>query len=152
MKTTTTMEIRFTDVDSQNHVNHTAIIEWIAHARVKMIDAKLKQYEDFIWTDKSKNDGPELDHVLVNMNVNFFKEVFYPGEIEVQGKILSVGNKSVTTKFFVYNSHERGNNDGPVAEAECVNVFFRTSTKESINMSDKFKEILMKKNDHSVVI
>ena len=34
----TSIEIRFTDVDSQDHVNHTAIVEWIAHARVKLID------------------------------------------------------------------------------------------------------------------
>ena len=37
------IEVRFTDVDSDNHVNHLAIAEWVAHARVKMIDENIKQ-------------------------------------------------------------------------------------------------------------
>ena len=37
------IEVRFTDVDSDNHVNHLAVAEWIAHARVTMINEKVKQ-------------------------------------------------------------------------------------------------------------
>jgi len=140
MKTITSIEIRFTDVDSQNHVNHTSIIEWIAHARVKLIDEKVNQYEHWLWEDKSKDEGPELDHVLVNLNVNFHKEILYPGTVEVKGHILSVGNKSVSTEFFVYND------DILVVEAKCINVFFRTKTKKTTDIPDKLKELLMKKN------
>ena len=131
----TSIEIRFTDVDSQDHVNHTAIVEWIAHARVKLIDEKVNQYDHGLW-----DEGPELDHVLVNLKVNFHKEVFYPGTIEVSSQVLDVGNKSVTTEFFVYSGDE------VVAEAQCINVYFRTSTKKSVDIPDKLKDILMKKN------
>ena len=136
----TSIEIRFTDVDSQNHVNHTAIVEWIAHARVKLIAEKANQYENWLWKDKSKNEGPELDNVLVNLEVNFHKEVLYPGTIEVSGRVLNVGSKSVTTEFFIYSK------DNLVAEAQCINVFFRNSDKKSVNIPDKLKDILMKKN------
>ena len=130
----TSIEIRFTDVDSQDHVNHTAIVEWIAHARVKLIDGKVNQYDHGLW-----NEGLELDHVLVNLKVNFQKEVFYPGTVEVAGRVHDVGNKSVTTIIFVYS-------DGKiVAEAQCINVFFRTSTKKSVDIPDKLKDILWKK-------
>ena len=130
----TSIEIRFTDVDSQDHVNHTAIVEWIAHARVKLIDEKVNQYDHGLW-----DEGPELDHVLVNLKVNFHKEVFYPGTVEVAGRVHDVGNKSVTTVIFVYS-------DGKVvAEAQCINVFFRTSTKKSVDIPDKLKDILWKK-------
>ena len=130
----TSIEIRFTDVDSQDHVNHTAIVEWIAHARVKLIDEKVNQYDHGLW-----NEGLELDHVLVNLKVNFHKEVFYPGTVEVAGRVHDVGNKSVTTVIFVYS-------DGKVvAEAQCINVFFRTSTKKSVDIPDKLKDILWKK-------
>ena len=131
----TSIEIRFTDVDSQDHVNHTDIVEWIAHARVKLIDGKVNQYDHGLW-----NEGLELDHVLVNLDVNFHKEVFYPGTIEVAARVLNVGSKSVTTEFFVYSGDE------VVAEAQCINVFFRTSSKESVNIPDKLKDMLMKKN------
>ena len=130
----TSIEIRFTDVDSQDHVNHTAIVEWIAHARVKLIDEKVNQYDHGLW-----DEGPELDHVLVNLKVNFQKEVFYPGTVEVAGRVHDVGNKSVTTVIFVYSDGE------VVAEAQCINVFFRTSTKKSVDIPDKLKDILWKK-------
>ena len=139
------MEIRFTDVDSQNHVNHTAIIEWISHARVKLIDDKLNQYEHFLWKDKTIADGLEFDYVLVNLDISFIKEVFYPGTIEVKAGVLSVGDTSVTTEFFVYSGNEM------VAEAQCINVFFRTTTKKSVDITDKLKDILMKKNNCNIV-
>ena len=140
----TLIEVRFTDVDSQNHVNHTAIVEWIAHARVKLIDGKVTQYHHTIW-ENLKDQNPELDHVLVNLDVNFHKEVFYPGTIEVTGRVLNVGNKSVTTEFFVYSGDE------VVAEAQCINVFFRTSDKKSVDIPDKLKDMMMKKNGCNIV-
>ena len=148
------MEIRFTDVDSQNHVNHTAIVEWIAHARVKLIDEKVNQYDHGSWEDKDKDKDlaiamdrvwvdfdahSDLDYVLVNLDINFRKEVLYPGTVDVKGGVLNVGNKSLTTEFFVYS------NDDLVAEAQCINVFFRTSTKKSVDIPNKLKDILMKK-------
>ena len=141
----TSIEVRFTDVDSQNHVNHTAIVEWIAHARVKLIDGKVTQYHHTIW-ENLKDQNPELDHVLVNLDVNFHREVFYPGTIEVSGRVLNVGNKSVTTEFFVYSGDE------VVAEAQCINVFFRTSDKKSVDIPDQLKDMLMKKNGCNMVI
>ena len=141
----TSIEVRFTDVDSQNHVNHTAIVEWIAHARVKLIDGKVTQYDHTIWKNL-KDQDPELDHVLVNLDVNFHKEVFYPGTIEVSGRVLNVGNKSVTTEFFVYSGNE------VVAEAQCINVFFKTSNKKSVDIPDQLKDMLMKKNGCNIVI
>ena len=140
----TSIEIRFTDVDSQNHVNHTAIVEWIAHARVTLIDEKVTQYHHTLWENR-KDQDPELDHVLVNLEVNFHREVFYPGTIEVTGRVLNVGSKSVTTEFFVYSK------DDLVAEAQCINVFFRISSKKSVIIPDKLKEILMKKNGCNIV-
>ena len=139
----TSIEVRFTDVDSQDHVNHTAIVEWIAHARVTLIDEKINQYEHRLLNDNY--EGPELDYVLVNLNVNFQKEVFYPGTIEVTARVLNVGNKSVTTEFFVYSGNE------VVAEAQCINVFFRTSDKKSVNIPDQLKDMMMKKNGCNIV-
>ena len=140
----TSIEIRFTDVDIQGHVNHTAIVEWIAHARVKLIDGKVTQYHHTIWENR-KDQDPELDHVLVNLEVNFQKEVFYPGTIEVTARVLNVGSKSVTTEFFVYSGDE------VVAEAQCINVFFRTSDKKSVDIPDKLKDMMMKKNGCNIV-
>ena len=141
----TSIEIRFTDVDSQGHVNHTAVIEWIAHARVTLIDEKVTQYDHTIWENTLEDKGSDLDYVLVNLEVNFHKEVFYPGTIEVTARVLNVGSKSVTTEFFIYSK------DDLVAEAQCINVFLRTSDKTSVDIPDKLKDILMKKNSCNIM-
>ena len=62
--------------------------------------------------------------------------------------MLNVGGKSVATEFFVYSNDDLGRG---VAEAQCINVFFRISSKKSVIIPDKLKDILMKKNGCNIV-
>ena len=126
------IEVRFTDVDSDNHVNHLAVAEWVAHARVKMIDENIKQ--------AGLNLLSDIDYVLVNLSIDFRDQVVYPNFIEVQGKILRVGTKSLTTQYSVYIP-----SDQPkiVAVAECVNVFVDAmDSKKSVEIPDELRKIL----------
>ena len=126
------MEVRFTDVDSDNHVNHLAVAEWVAHARVKMIDENIKQ--------AGLNLLSDIDYVLVNLSIDFRDQVVYPNFIEVQGKILRVGTKSLTTQYSVYLPSEQ---DKIVAVAECVNVFVDPiDSKKSVEIPDELRRIL----------
>ena len=126
------IEVRFTDVDSDNHVNHLAVAEWVAHARVKMIDENIKQ--------AGLNLLSDIDYVLVNLSIDFRDQVIYPSFIEVQGKILRVGTKSLTTQYSVYIP---GDKPKIVAVAECVNVFVDAmDSKKSVEIPDELKSIL----------
>ena len=126
------IEVRFTDVDSDNHVNHLAVAEWVAHARVKMIDEQIKQ--------SGLNLLSDIDYVLVNLSIDFRDQVVYPNFIEVQGKILRVGTKSLTTQYSVYIP---GDQPKIVAVAECVNVFVdATDSKKSVEIPDEIRRIL----------
>lgn len=121
------IDIRFTDTDAQKNVNHTAIVEWIAHARVKMLD----RYAEL-------SDINDLDHVLVSLNMNFSGKIFWPGEVEITGFVSEVGSKSVKTEFYVTDK------DGTdLADAECVNVFFITYSGKSIIIPEEFKSLLL---------
>ena len=140
------IEVRFTDVDSDNHVNHLAVTEWVAHARVKMIDENIKQ--------AGLNLLSDIDYVLVNLSIDFRDQVVYPSFIEVQGKILRVGTKSLTTQYSVYipgvkpkipltDGYIAGDSSTVVAVAECVNVFVDpTDSKKSVEIPDELKRIL----------
>jgi len=140
------IEVRFTDVDSDNHVNHLAIAEWVAHARVKMIDENIKQ--------AGVNFLSDINYVLVNLSIDFRDQVVYPNFIEVQGKILRVGTKSLTTQYSVYipgdkpklvigDGYIAGDSAKIVAVAECVNVFVdATDSKKSIEIPDEIRRIL----------
>ena len=132
------IEVRFTDVDSDNHVNHLAVVEWIAHARVTMINEKIKQLD--------MNFLSDINYVLVKLSIDFRDQVVYPNFIEVQGKILRVGTKSLTTQYSVYipgrpigspKTHKI------VAVAECVNVFVDASdSRKGIEIPDELRKIL----------
>ena len=125
------IEVRFTDVDSNNHVNHLAVAEWIAHARVTMIDEKIKQ--------SGLNLLSDINYVLVKLSIDFRDQVVYPNFIEVQGKILRVGTKSVTTQYSVYIP---GDKPKIVAVAECVNVFVdATDSRKGVEIPDELRKI-----------
>ena len=132
------IEVRFTDVDSDNHVNHLAVAEWIAHARVTMIDEKLKQ--------SGLNLLSDINYVLVKLSIDFREQVVYPNFIEVQGKILRIGTKSLTTQYSVYipGLHlDSPETNKIVAIAECVNVFVdATDSKKGVEIPDELRKIL----------
>ena len=126
------IEVRFTDVDSDNHVNHLAITEWISHARITMIDEKLKQ--------SGLNLLSDINYVLVKLSIDFREQVVYPNIIEVQGKILRIGTKSLTTQYSVYIP---GDQPKIVATAECVNVFVdATNSRKGIEIPDELRKII----------
>ena len=126
------IEVRFTDVDSDNHVNHIAIAEWIAHARVTMINEKVKQ--------SGMNFLSDINYVLVKLSIDFRDQVVYPNFIEVQGKILRVGTKSLTTQYSVYIP---GDQPKIVATAECVSVFVdATNSRKGIEIPDELRKII----------
>ena len=140
------IEVRFTDVDSDNHVNHLAVAEWVAHARVKMIDEQIKQ--------SGLNLLSDIDYVLAKLSINFREQVIYPSFIEVLGKILRVGTKSLTTQYSVYipgdkpkialtDGYIAGDSPTIVAEAECVNVFVdATDSRKGVEIPDELRKIL----------
>ena len=120
------IEVRFTDIDSQNHANHTSIVEWIAHKRVIMIEEKLVE-----------SGAVDLDYVLANLNVSFPKEVLWPGTVVVEGRITKFGTKSLTSEYTVTQNGE------VVATATCVNVFFTPSTKVTTAIPTDLKQRLV---------
>jgi len=126
------IEVRFTDVDSDNHVNHLAVAEWVAHARVTMIDERIKQ--------SGLNLLSDINYVLVKLSIDFREQVVYPNIIEVQGKILRVGTKSLTTQYSVYIP---GDKPKIVAAAECVSVFVdATDSRKGVEIPDELRKIL----------
>jgi YbgC/YbaW family acyl-CoA thioester hydrolase len=124
----TIIDVRFTDIDSQNHVNHCSIVNWIAHCRVRMIDD--------IVTESDINDINDIDHVLVHASFNFAEEIIYPSSVIIKGYITEVGNTSVKTRYLVHVG------DTLVADAECINVFVSTIHKGSVSIPAGLQKLL----------
>jgi len=73
-----------------------------------------------------ENSEPDIDFSLVNLNINYLMEMRYPGTVDVGGRVLKLGNKSITTGFGVFLG------DSCVATSTSVNVFFCTSKRISM--------------------
>ena len=55
-----------------DHVYHEAIVVYIVHARMTLIDELVK-----------RSGVKDIDYVLVNLNVDFLGEVNHPGVVDV---------------------------------------------------------------------
>jgi len=115
----TPVTIRFSDQDPLGHVNNCAYAAYIEAARTMFLGNLLTDGSD-----------PDIDFSLVNLNINYLKEIHYPGTVDVGGRVLKLGNKSITTGFGVFLGEDC------VATSTSVNVFFCTSKRISMPIPD----------------
>ena len=106
------MTIRFGDEDSMGHVNNAVYATWFEAPRVLLLDEFVRGHDD-------------LNTVLARLTVDYLRETTFPGEVDVGGRLLSLGNRSLATGFAAFR-------DG-VCLATCVsvNVFFDTRSRKS---------------------
>ena len=122
----TPVTIRFSDTDKLGHVNNVSIAAYIEAGRC---DLYYKLMQDAA-TDAS------IDFVLARAAIDFRREIFYPGTVEVGSRFLRLGNRSITSGYGVFVG------DACVATAECVNVFFDMTARTSVVPSGTLRGLL----------
>jgi acyl-CoA thioester hydrolase len=125
MNNTQLIDIRFSDMDSQGHVHHEAIVGWIAHARVTFIN-------NIIGGAGIEN----IDYTLVHLQVDFEKSITHPGEVKIDVFVKKMGNKSLTIWYTLFKDRVR------FAQAESVTVFFDTTTEDTIYIPSILRKAL----------
>jgi acyl-CoA thioester hydrolase len=115
-KAFTPVTIRFSDTDKLGHVNNVSIASYFEAARCELFDRVLKQAAL----------GPDIDYVLARVAIDYKRELHYPGTVEVGGRFVRVGDRSIVTGYGAFF-------DGACfATGEAVNVFFNLRTRRSI--------------------
>ena len=122
----TPVTIRFCDTDKLGHVNNVSIASYIEAGRCELY-YKLMQ---------DAGTDAKIDFVLARAAIDFRREIFYPGTVEVGSRFIKLGNRSITTGYGVFVS------DACVATAECVNVFFDMETRKSVAPTGKLRTLL----------
>lgn len=123
----TPVTIRFSDQDSMAHVNNTAIATYFEASRCAFI------YE---LIQRGRMEGMEF--ILARVTINYLRELFYPGSVDVGARLTRVGNKSITTGYGVFLGGEC------IATAECVNVFYDMATRKTVAPPEIMRAALMK--------
>jgi len=111
----TPVTVRYCDQDDLGHINNCSYPEFIEVGRVAFLGGLLEPEQH-----------PGIDFILARIAINFLNEGHFPGVMQIGSRILKLGNKSMTTGFGVFLDGECK------ATAECVNIYFRTDTRETI--------------------
>ena len=84
-------KVRWGDTDGYNHVNNVSISRYFESARVNII---------------RNLESEKYSFVIVNFNINYISQIFYPSKIKIGTSISNIGNKSITfdQALFVENS------------------------------------------------
>jgi acyl-CoA thioester hydrolase len=117
----TPVTIRFSDTDMLGHVNNVATAAYFEAGRCELF---YKLMADGGLTERGKQ--AKIDFVLARAAIDFRKEYFYPGTVEVGSRFTRLGNRSITTGYGLFIG------DTCHATAECVNVFFDLDTRVSV--------------------
>lgn len=122
----TPVTIRFSDTDKLGHVNNVAIAAYFEAARCELYYKLMEE----------AGVGANIDFVLARVAINFRREFFYPGTVEVGSRFVKLGNRSVITGYGLFI--------GPAchATAEAVNVFFDLDTRTPIAPPAALKALL----------
>ena len=121
----TPVSLRFSDQDSMGHVNNVAYAAYVEQARVAFIDTFLRNRGD---------NG--IDYILASVNIDYRREMHFPGTVDIGTRLLRIGNKSITTGYGLFKDGEN------VATAGSVNVFFDTGSGKTVPIPDTLRKIL----------
>ncbi|MGM0712758.1 thioesterase family protein [Brevibacillus parabrevis] len=123
--------VQSTDIDVIGHVNNAKYLEYMEWARF-----------DWIWQlgftlDELKRRA--IMPVVVNININYRKELRMREEVYAITTALRVKEKSFAIRHELYNIH-----DELVADADVTMVMIDANTRRSILLPEELKEALEK--------
>jgi len=127
-KHTIPVQIRFNDIDSLGHVNNAIYLcyfdlgksQYFQHIKKKIID----------WT--------QIDIVVANVNIDYFKPTYFNESLEVKTRVHNIGNKSLKMVQYLIN-RETGD-----LKSIChtVMVGYDPETKTSKIISDDWRQAI----------
>lgn len=121
----TPVSLRFSDQDSMGHINNVAYAAYVEQARVAFLD-------DFL----RSQGGGGIDYILVSVNLDYRREMHFPGNVDIGARLMRIGTKSITTAYGLFKDGEN------VATAGSVNVFFDPQLGKTIPIPEDLKKIL----------
>ena len=100
--------VRWGDTDGYNHVNNVSISRYFESARVNII----RDLE----TEK-------CGFVIVNFNINYISQIFYPSKIEIGSYISRIGNSSIEFNQAIFVNK--------LCKATAISILAYANIKES---------------------
>lgn len=123
------IQIRFSDVDRNGHVNNNAYFSYYDLGKVDYLAAVLAL----------SGETPDVVPVIANINADFFLPVFYGDDIVVETAVTHIGQKSFTLE-------QRAINTGTqevVCRCSTVMVCYSLKEKQSIEIPESYRKAIL---------
>jgi acyl-CoA thioester hydrolase len=122
------IEVRWGDMDAFAHVNNGAFMRYLEDARIQWMDAATAGWEH---TDS----GP----VVVNVNLNFRRELRYPAHIRVHGVVSAASEKRLLLEHTVVDREDPAT---VYADAQVTILWMDFNTRRSIPLPQRVLDAL----------
>ena len=123
---TTTIPIRWGDMDAQGHVNNTVYFRYMEQARIEWLLRVAEQI----------GAGSTPGAVIVNASCTFIEPIEYPGTVEVRMFIGPPGRSSFDTQYELWVAGRKH------AEGAAKIVWVDRATQRSTPLPDAVRSLL----------
>ncbi len=122
----TDVTIRFSDQDPLGHINNVAYAAYIEAGRTMFLGGLI-----------TGEQHASVDFILANVNIDYVKEAYYPGIINVGTRVIRLGTKSITTGYGLFLK------DTCLATSQSTNVFFDTVKRCTVEIPNDVRKALV---------
>ena len=122
----TTDTIRFQDIDRNNHVNNIAFAVYGETGRTNFVDHLFKEF------------GDKIEFVVARLVVDYFKQAYFPGAVEIGTAVYKFGTKSCTLIQGIFCKGEC------IGTSETVWVYYNRKEDHSEVIPDDVRALLEK--------
>jgi len=122
----TPIDIRFSDLDPQWHVNNSRTVSFLEQARILYFKGL------GLWDGKS---FLQLGQILADTHISYRKPILFDQKVRVGVCVDRIGNKSLHLAYQV----EDAQTGEVLATAETVNIAYDYATQSSLRVPDEWR-------------
>ena len=125
------LKVRWGDTDAMQHVNNGTFLNYLEMGRIEYMGAR-----GFPRDFEKRAEGP----LLVRVECNFRRQIFFPSEIEVGTRIVELRNRSYVMKQAIFQ-HGTGE---LMADSYSILAWVNYSREESLPLTQELRTIISK--------
>lgn len=118
-------KIRYSDTDAQGHVNNANFSSFLETGRVEIL-----------YNHHLKIIDPNASFVIANLQIDFIREIMWPGQVDIGTGIVKVGKSSITIRQSLFQ------NEVCVANSTSVIVQVDNQNGKSLQLSKEAHDAL----------
>jgi acyl-CoA thioester hydrolase len=129
---TSTIQVRFADIDKLGHVNNAKYLTYFEIARMQFFEDEFKNITDLDWKTKGL--------ILAKTEVEFLSPILLEDLVEIETYCTKIGNKSFELTYRVFK--KKNNERILAAKGSSILVAYNYIDQKSIPLEESWKNEL----------